>query len=80
MSVLQQSKHCQILFNHNHCLYPIQISMNVNMRTVAVITNVQTPQGASLVNAKQDSYQHRSTENSALVSNGEGGIVKDASA
>ena len=28
------------LFNHNHRLYPIQTSMNVKMRKVAVITNV----------------------------------------
>ena len=27
-------------FNHTHRLYPIQTSMNVKMRTVAVITNV----------------------------------------
>lgn len=33
-----QSKHLN--FNRNHSLYPIQISMNVKIRTVAVITNV----------------------------------------
>ena len=60
----------QIFFNHDTNLHPIQISMNVKIRTVAVNTNAWISQEAISVNVKQDSKFHGTTEveGTALVS------------
>ena len=70
MALPQPANIYQIFFNHNTRLHPIQISMNVKIRTVAVNTNAWISQEAISVNAKQDSKFHGTTEveGAALVS------------
>ena len=70
MPLPQPANIYQIFFNHNTRLHPIQISMNVKIRTMAVNTNAWISQEAISVNAKQDSKFHGTTEveGAALVS------------
>ena len=70
MSLPQPANIYEIFLNHNTRLHPIQISMNVKIRTVPVNTNAWIPQEAITVNAKQDSKFHGTTEveGAALVS------------